>query len=47
MDKEKLLKKIEENKKLQVDKYVKSIKMLVKEHKEYYKDKKYAEKFKD
>lgn len=47
MDKEKLFQKIEENKKLQVDKYVNSIKMLVKEHREYYKDKEYAEKFKD
>ena len=47
MDKEKLFQKIEENKKMQVDKYVNSIKMLVKEHKEYYKDKEYAEKFKD
>lgn len=47
MDKEKLFQKIEENKKSQVDKYVNSIKKLVKEHREYYKDKEYAEKFKD
>lgn len=47
MNKEKLFQKIEENKKLQVDKYVNSIKILVKEHREYYKDKEYADKFKD
>lgn len=47
MNKEKLFQKIEENKKLQVDKYVNSINVLVKEHREYYKDKEYAEKFKD
>ena len=47
MDKEKLFKKIEEKEREQVNKYVKSIKKLVKDNPEYYINKDYAEKFKD
>ncbi len=45
MDIEKIIKKINENKSIQVDKYVETIKELVKKYPEYYKDKDYAKKF--
>lgn len=47
MDEKKLLKKIEENKSKQVNKYVECIKKIVRNDPIYYKDKKYAEKFED
>lgn len=47
MDKEKLFKKIEEKKEEQVNKYVKVIKKIVNDDKEYYKNKDYAERFKE
>lgn len=46
MDKQKLFKKIEEKKNVQVNKYVKAIKKLVNDNPEYYINKDYAERFK-
>ena len=46
MDKDKLIKKIKENKREQVDKYENSIKKIVKKYSNYYSDKDYASKFK-
>lgn len=46
MDINKLLSKIEQNKEKQVDKYVDCIKRVVRNNPAYYKDKKYADKFK-
>ena len=46
MDKQKLFQKIEEKKKKQVDKYVNTIKKIVNDDPEYYRNKKYAGKFK-
>ncbi len=46
MDKEKLFAKIKENKEKQAEKYFKCVEKIVKSDPEYYKDKKYAEKFK-
>lgn len=47
MDEKKLLNKIKENKTKQVEKYVDCIKRVVQSDPVYYKDKKYAEKFKN
>lgn len=47
MDKQKLFKKIEEKKNKQVGQYVNIVKKIVKDDPEYYRDKKYAEKFKN
>lgn len=46
MDEKKLLNKIKENKKSQVEKYVDCVKKIVQRDPLYYKDKKYAIKFK-
>ena len=45
MDTEVIFKKINENQRKQVDKYVEIIKEIVKKYPEYYKDKDYAKKF--
>ena len=45
MDTKKIIKKINENKSNQVDKYVEYIKEIVKKYPEYYKNKDYAKKF--
>lgn len=47
MDEKKLFEKVEENKSKQVDKYVNCIKKIVQNDPVYYKNKKYADKFKD
>ncbi len=47
MDEEKLINKIKENKEKQVKKYVDCVKKIVQRDPLYYKDKKYAEKFKE
>ena len=47
MDKEKIKKKIDELKEKQVKNYVETVKKVVRENAEYYKDKEYADKFKD
>lgn len=46
MDKDKLMKKIKERKKEQVDKYENSIKKIVKKYSNYYTERDYARKFK-
>ena len=45
MNTEVIFKKINENQRKQVDKYVEIIKEIVKKYPEYYKDKDYAKKF--
>ena len=47
MDEKKIFEIIEKNKEKQVDSYVNAIKKLVKNNEKYYKDKKYAENFKE
>lgn len=47
MDRKKLLEKINKQKDNQAEKYVNSVKKIVRKNQHYYQDKEYATKFKD